>query len=61
MKECGADWKAAKAAGTTNGQTWNEFLKTCEGAEEGRRSGRRRRAGAPLRPPRPPPPRLRRR
>jgi hypothetical protein len=30
MKECGADWKAAKAAGTTNGQTWNEFLKTCE-------------------------------
>jgi hypothetical protein len=30
MKECGADWKAAKAAGTTNGQTWNDFLKTCE-------------------------------
>jgi hypothetical protein len=29
-KECGADWKAAKAAGTTNGQTWNDFLKTCE-------------------------------
>jgi hypothetical protein len=30
MKECGADWKAAKAAGTTNGQTWAEFLKTCK-------------------------------
>src|SRR5208282_5802920 len=26
MKECGADWQAAKAAGTTNGQTWQEFL-----------------------------------
>ena len=30
MKQCGADWKAAKAAGTTNGQTWAEFLKTCK-------------------------------
>ncbi len=29
MKECGDDWKAAKAAGTTNGQTWQEFLKSC--------------------------------
>jgi hypothetical protein len=35
MKECGADWKAAKAAGTTNGQTWNEFLKTCEAQKKG--------------------------
>ena len=29
MKECGNEWKAAKAAGTTNGQTWQEFLKSC--------------------------------
>ncbi len=29
MKECGTEWKAAKAAGTTNGQTWQEFLKSC--------------------------------
>ena len=29
MKQCGDEWKAAKAAGTTNGQTWQEFLKTC--------------------------------
>jgi hypothetical protein len=35
MKECGADWKTAKAAGTTNGQTWNEFLKTCEAQKKG--------------------------
>jgi len=29
MKECGSDWQAAKAAGTTNRQTWQEFLKSC--------------------------------
>ena len=29
MKECGAEWKAAKANNTTNGQTWQEFLKSC--------------------------------
>ena len=29
MKECGAEWQSAKAAGTTNGQTWQEFLKSC--------------------------------
>ena len=29
MKECGAQWQAAKAAGTTNGQTWPQFLKEC--------------------------------
>ena len=29
MKQCGDEWKAAKAAGTTNGQTWQEFLKSC--------------------------------
>ncbi len=35
MKQCGDDWKAAKAAGTTNGQTWQEFLKTCKAQKEG--------------------------
>jgi hypothetical protein len=29
MQRCGAEWQAAKAAGTTDGQTWQEFLKTC--------------------------------
>ena len=29
MKECGAQWQAVKAAGTTNGQTWPQFLKEC--------------------------------
>jgi nucleoid-associated protein YgaU len=35
MKQCGDEWKAAKAAGTTNGQTWQEFLKTCRAQKEG--------------------------
>ena len=26
MKACGDQWKAAKAAGTTNEETWPEFL-----------------------------------
>jgi hypothetical protein len=29
MKQCGDEWKAAKANNTTNGQTWPEFLKSC--------------------------------
>lgn len=29
MKQCGEEWKTAKAANTTNGQTWREFLKDC--------------------------------
>jgi hypothetical protein len=29
MKVCGDEWQAAKAAGTTSGQTWQEFLKSC--------------------------------
>jgi hypothetical protein len=35
MKQCGDEWKAAKAAGTTNGQTWQDFLKTCRVQKEG--------------------------
>ena len=29
MKQCGEEWKAAKANNTTNGQTWRDFLKDC--------------------------------
>jgi hypothetical protein len=29
MKQCGAEWKAAKAANTTNNQTWPQFLTDC--------------------------------
>ncbi len=35
MKQCGDEWKAAKAAGTTNGQTWQEFLKACKAQKAG--------------------------
>jgi len=30
MKQCGAEWKAAKANNTTNGQTWKEYLADCK-------------------------------
>jgi hypothetical protein len=29
MKQCGEQWQAAKQAGTTNGETWSQFLKQC--------------------------------
>jgi len=29
MKQCGDRWQAAKAAGTTNGETWPQFLSQC--------------------------------
>ena len=29
MKQCGEQWQAAKADGTTNGRTWPQFLKQC--------------------------------
>src|SRR5271165_2535128 len=29
MKMCGDQWQAAKAAGTTNGETWPQFLAQC--------------------------------
>jgi hypothetical protein len=29
MKQCGDQWQAAKAAGTTNGETWPQFLSQC--------------------------------
>jgi hypothetical protein len=30
MKECGTEWKTAKTNNTTNGQTWQDFLKDCK-------------------------------
>ena len=35
MKQCGDDWKAAKANNTTNGMKWPEFLKQCRVQKEG--------------------------
>jgi hypothetical protein len=32
--ECSADWKAAKAAGTTNGQSWADFYKACKAKKD---------------------------
>jgi hypothetical protein len=29
MKMCGAKWQAAKAAGTTGGKSWTDFLAQC--------------------------------
>ena len=34
MKECGDEWKVAKANSTTNGMTWQEFLKQCRTQKE---------------------------
>ena len=35
MKVCGEQWKAAKAAGTTNGETWPQFLAQCRAQQKG--------------------------
>jgi hypothetical protein len=35
MKQCGDDWKVAKANNTTNGLTWPQFLKQCRTEKEG--------------------------
>jgi hypothetical protein len=35
MKLCGDKWKAAKAAGTTNGETWPQFLAQCRVPQSG--------------------------
>ena len=34
MRQCGDEWKAAKANNTTNGMTWQEFLKECRTQKE---------------------------
>ena len=35
MKQCGEQWQAAKAAGTTNGETWPQFLAQCRAQQKG--------------------------
>jgi hypothetical protein len=35
MKQCGEQWQAAKAAGTTNGETWLQFLAQCRAQQKG--------------------------
>ncbi len=35
MKLCGEQWKAAKVAGTTNGETWPQFLAQCRAQQTG--------------------------
>jgi glucan-binding YG repeat protein len=34
MKECGDEWKVAKANSTASGMTWQEFLKQCRAQKE---------------------------
>lgn len=34
MKVCGDEWKQAKAAGATNGETWPQFLAQCRGQQK---------------------------
>jgi pyruvate/2-oxoglutarate dehydrogenase complex dihydrolipoamide acyltransferase (E2) component len=34
MKICGDQWKAAKAAGTTNGMVWKDFLAQCRAQQK---------------------------
>jgi hypothetical protein len=35
MKQCGDQWKAAKANNTTNGMTWQQFLAQCRAQIQG--------------------------
>ena len=35
MKQCGDQWQAAKANGTTNGETWPQFLSQCRAQLKG--------------------------
>ena len=70
MKQCGDEWKAAKANNTTNGMTWPQFLSQCRTQKAGaatpaaaparsRRGSRRCPAPAPAAAPAPAPaPRL---
>src|SRR3984885_10257864 len=53
MKQCGAQWQAAKAAGTTGGATWPQFLKSCRAQLSGGSSPSI--APAPIPRPAPPP------
>jgi len=35
QKECGAEYQAAKAAGSLNGETWQQFLQVCRARHSG--------------------------
>ena len=35
MKICGTQWRAAKAAGTTGGKSWTDFLAQCRSEQGG--------------------------
>src|ERR1700729_4033215 len=47
MKQCGDDWKAAKANNTTNGLEWRGFLKQCRDQKEGAAAPAARSRAAP--------------
>ena len=56
MRLCASQWKDAKAAGTTGGQSWPQFLAQCRTRQGSAAapSGGFAPASAPARPPRPP-------
>jgi hypothetical protein len=56
MKQCGEQWQAAKTNGTTNGETWPQFLKQCRAqlASTGGASTAPQGGFAPAAPPPPP-------
>ena len=55
MKQCGDDWKAAKANNTTNNLTWPQFLKQCRTQKEGAAAPAATPAAAPAAAPAPAP------
>jgi len=55
MKQCGDEWKAAKANNTTNGLTWPQFLKQCRTEKEGAAAPASTPAAAPAPAPAPAP------
>jgi hypothetical protein len=50
MKVCGDQWKTAKAAGTTNGETWPQFLAQCRAQQNAGASAAPTAAPAPAAP-----------
>jgi len=60
QKECGAEYQAAKAAGSLNGETWQQFLQACRGRHGGAPAAPAAAAPAPapapVATPAPPPP-----
>jgi hypothetical protein len=55
MKMCAGEWKDAKAAGTTAGQTWRRFLSQCRARQTSTASSSGGFAPAPAPAPAPPP------